>query len=137
MGEFFNRSLRFAEVMDAWRVVPRIIILAYGYLVYKLYTWYRGMTTVEKTECSDSILATLIESGVDPEVALTMSCVVVDVVGGPTGYQTAFVTAIIGLATGIFAFYVNSGRSWGGAHANSSKFTHTTTDEQTTSRSRK
>lgn len=112
MLKFIKKSLALAEVADAWRIVPRVLVALYGMLVYSLYTWYKSIETVELKECSESMLRTLIEYGADLEQAHEMACITVGVVGGPTTEQNIFVTGIIGLATAIFAFYVNSGRKW-------------------------
>lgn len=102
----------YAEIIDAFRVVPRVLVALYGMMVLKLIVWYRNMEPVDKLECDNTILNTLIDTGISPERAMELACVVVDVVGGPTTEQTAFATAIIGLSTAIFGFYVNSGRKW-------------------------
>lgn len=112
MQRFFSRSIQFAEVLDAWRVVPRILVALYGLLVYRIYQWYKGIETSEKMECDNTVLNTLIENGLDPTRAMELTCTVVDVVGGPTTEQTVLVTSVMGLATAIFGFYVNTGRSW-------------------------
>ena len=112
MKELKDRLLLFAEIVDAWRTIPRILVACYALMVFILINWYRGMSTVEQTECDNDILQTLIDSGVDPVEATELACTVIGVTGGPTPEQTAFATAIIGLSTAIFAFYVNSGRKW-------------------------
>src|SRR5690554_4917628 len=112
MQRFFARSIQFAEVLDAWRIVPRVLVALYGLLVYKIYQWYKSIGTSEKMECDNTILNTLIENGLDPTRAMEMACTVVDVVGGPTAEQTVLVTSVMGLATAIFGFYVNTGRRW-------------------------
>ena len=101
-----------AEIADAWRIVPRVLVTLYGYLVFSLYSWYRSLETIEIIECDSAMISTLVELGSTLEKAYEMSCVVTGITGGPTTEQNIFVTAIIGLATGIFAFYVNSGRKW-------------------------
>lgn len=109
----YRRTLMgYAEVIDAFRVVPRVLVGLYGLMVLKLIVWYRNMEPVDQLECDNTILNTLIDTGIDPERGMELACVVVDVVGGPTTEQTAFATAIIGLSTAIFGFYVNSGRKW-------------------------
>lgn len=35
-----NALLNIAEVIDAWRIVPRIILGAYGYLVWFVINWF-------------------------------------------------------------------------------------------------
>ena len=104
--------LDFAEIADAWRVVPRVLVAAYSIMVFSLISWYRDMNTVEQVECDNAVLTNLLDRGMDAVAASDLACAVIDVVGGPTTEQTAFATAIIGLSTAIFAFYVNSGRRW-------------------------
>ena len=104
--------MEYAELADAWRIVPRALVAAYGMMVLSLISWYRGMETVEKLECDNLILNSLIETSMDAERAMELACTVVGVAGGPTTEQTAFATAIIGLSTAIFGFYVGSGRKW-------------------------
>lgn len=112
MRKFFIHLLQFAEVFDAWRIAPRLMVTVYSLLVYKLYSWYKTLSPVERIECDDVLVRSLVELGMNVNNALETSCTVVGFVGGPTTEQTAFVTAIIGLATAIFAFYVNTGRAW-------------------------
>lgn len=38
------RSLKYAEILDAYRVVPRILLLGFGYLVWYVVQWYTGLT---------------------------------------------------------------------------------------------
>ena len=35
--------LTWAEIIDAWRVVPRTLLVAYGYLVWYVVNWYMGL----------------------------------------------------------------------------------------------
>lgn len=100
-----------AEAIDAWRIVPRLCALAYAALLYKLVTWFLNVPTFDKKECDQEVLAVLLNS-IDLEQAQAIACTVVDVVGGPTTSQTAFVTVVAGLAAPFFAFYVNSGKNW-------------------------
>lgn len=112
MSNLKRKAMLWAEIADAWRLVPRILVALYGILVFSLYSWYRTLETVDLIECDSSMIRTLVELGTTVERAYEMSCVVVGITGGPTTEQNIFITAIIGLATGIFAFYVNSGRKW-------------------------
>lgn len=34
----------FAEVVDAWRVVPRAILIAYGMMVWQVFEWYMALS---------------------------------------------------------------------------------------------
>ena len=109
-----EKWLNIAEVFDAYRTVPRLFLLMYGMLVYQLYTWFVAMQTHVQTACDNALIKLLLESGIDIDTAQDVACTVVGSIGGPTTQQTGFVTAIIGLASVIFMFYINSGRNWSG-----------------------
>jgi hypothetical protein len=34
------RSLKYAEILDAYRVVPRVLLLGFGYLVWFVVAWF-------------------------------------------------------------------------------------------------
>ena len=38
-----TKALYYAELIDAWRVVPRTILIAYAYLVYWIVDWFLVM----------------------------------------------------------------------------------------------
>ncbi len=40
-----SKPIYYAELIDAWRVVPRIILGAYGYMVYWVVDWFLAMPT--------------------------------------------------------------------------------------------
>lgn len=35
--------IKAAEVLDAYRVVPRMVLLGYAYLVYDIVTWFKDL----------------------------------------------------------------------------------------------
>jgi hypothetical protein len=105
-------SLTIAESIDAWRVIPRAILVLYGTLVFNLYTWFRSIPTYVQEQCDSTILKVYMDSGLSLDEAKSIACQIIDVVGGPTSAQSAFVTTIIGLSTGIFGLYVATGRKW-------------------------
>jgi hypothetical protein len=105
-------SLILAEAFDAWRVVPRLIIIGYSWLVVELYLWYKSIPTYIKQNCDSAVLKILIDDGETLLEASKIACSAVDVVGGPTAAQSAFVTTIIGLSAGIFGLYTSTGRKW-------------------------
>lgn len=109
-----NHILIFAEAFDAWRVIPRLMLMAYGYLVFNLYLWYKNIPTYVQEKCDASILSELLAKGKSMAEIKQYACTVVDVVGGPTAAQSTFVTTIIGLSTGIFGLYTTTGRKWDG-----------------------
>lgn len=101
-----------AESFDAWRVVPRLMLISYGYLVWALFTWYKSIPQYIQTKCDGSILQILLEQGQTLNIARELACNIMGTTGGPTSEQTMFVTTIIGLSTGIFALYTTTGRHW-------------------------
>lgn len=105
-------SLHLAEAVDAWRVVPRMILVCYAWLVNQLYLWYTKIPTYVQEKCDAAVLQMFTEAGMELEKAQNLACTVIDVVGGPTPAQSAFVTTIIGLSTGIFGLYASTGRKW-------------------------
>jgi ABC-type xylose transport system permease subunit len=102
-----------AELLDAFRIVPRFILTLYGILVYRLYIWYAAIGTTVQTKCDATMTQILLDHGQTIVEAQLLACYVVDHVGGPTTAQTAFVTTVIGLATPLFAFYASTGKKWG------------------------
>ncbi len=112
MLKFRKYSLSLAESFDAWRVIPRIILVIYSFLVFHLYLWFKSIPTFIQEKCDPTILRMVLDQGISMEEAKIMACTIVDMVGGPTTSQTAFVTTIIGLSTGIFGLYTATGRKW-------------------------
>lgn len=113
-----QKLLILAESLDALRVVPRTMIVAYGWIVVQLYIWFRSIPTYVQEKCDPAVLLLAINKNMALIDAKALACTVVDVVGGPTPSQTAFVTTIIGLSTAIFGLYANSGRRWEGWNPN-------------------
>lgn len=107
------RILKVSEVMDAMRVVPRIILFGYMYVVYQIVQWYIDFELQMKTSCDSSTLKVLLDSGMDALQAQGIACSVTEVIGHPNGY-TAIVTVMVGAAAVVFGLYSNSGRSWHG-----------------------
>lgn len=105
-------SLLIAESVDAWRIIPRAVLVLYSALVFNLYVWYKSIPTYIQQQCDSGVLRVLLDSGMIIEDAKSIACSVVDIVGGPTAAQSMFVTTIVGLSTGIFGLYVATGRKW-------------------------
>lgn len=112
MQKFRKYSLMLAESFDAWRIIPRAILVIYSALVLNLYLWFKSIPTFVQERCDAAILKTLLETGISLEEAKLIACTIVDVVGGPTAAQSAFVTTITGLSAGIFGLYTATGRRW-------------------------
>lgn len=109
---FRNFSLVMAESFDAWRIMPRLMLMAYGLLVMHLYLWYKSIPTYVQERCDAAVLQIFLNNETPLEDAKHIACTVQDVVGGPTPAQTTLVTTIIGLSSIIFGFYTASGRRW-------------------------
>lgn len=105
-------SLSLAESLDAWRIIPRILLIAYSVLIVNMYVWYRSIPTYVQEKCDAAVIQILIQNHASIDDAQKAACSVQNVVGGPTTSQTALVTTIIGLSSLIFGFYTNSGRKW-------------------------
>lgn len=43
LGTIKADGLRWAEIIDAYRIFPRIIVGVYGWLVYDMYQWYTAL----------------------------------------------------------------------------------------------
>lgn len=112
MTKFRKYSLALAESFDAWRVIPRAILVVYSALVLNLYLWFKSIPTFVQERCDAGMLKMLLESNIGLEEAKILACSIVDVVGGPTAAQSAFVTTITGLSAGIFGLYTATGRRW-------------------------
>ena len=105
-------SLVLAETVDAWRIIPRVMLLAYGALVMNMYMWYKSIPTFIQEKCDAAVLQLFIQGGMALQQAQSLACTVVDVVGGPTAAQSTFITTIIGLSAGIFGLYTATGKRW-------------------------
>lgn len=108
-----NESLKIAEIIDAYRIVPRTIIALYAYGLYRIVEWYINFELKYVTKCDSATLNVLMKEGVSVEEAKAIACTVSEVIGHPTGY-TALVTAMVGAAAVVFGLYANTGRSWEG-----------------------
>lgn len=112
LPKFRKISLVLAESIDAWRIIPRLMLIAYGAMVINLYTWYKSIPTFLQQKCDAAVLKIFIDGGMSLHDAQSLACTIVDVVGGPTPAQSTFVTTIIGLSTGIFGLYTATGKRW-------------------------
>lgn len=113
-----KKFINVAEIVDAWRIVPRIILLAYAYLVIKLYSWFITIPTYVEQKCDAALMKFLTDNNISLREAQELACTISDVVGGPTTAQSAFVTTIIGLSTAVFGLYASTGRKWENKNSN-------------------
>ena len=90
------RYMAVAEWVDAWRIVPRIIVGGYAYMLWTVVTWYMALEPQLIENCATEILKEL--------------CVA----QAPSTQHAALVTAVIGISAAVFGLYSNSGRKWTG-----------------------
>lgn len=88
--------LAVAEWIDAWRVIPRLLVAGYGWVVYKVIIWYMDIENRLIEGCNVEILKE--------------ACVI----QAPNTQHAALVTAVVGISAAIFAFYTNTGKKWNG-----------------------
>ncbi len=85
-----------AEAVDAWRIVPRLIVAGYAAMMWVVVKWYMDL--------KPSII-----EGCDIEL-IKEACIS----SAPSTQHAAVLTAVVGVAAAVFAFYANSGRQWNG-----------------------
>lgn len=88
-----------AEAVDAWRLVPRIMVAGYAYMLAYIVYWYMQLKPYVIEKCLETL---------GSDAANAALCVVQE----PSTQHTAFVTAVVGISAGVFGFYANSGRQW-------------------------
>lgn len=86
--------LSLAEAIDAFRIIPRLVLAGYAYIMLYITMWYLDLEPYMLEGCDVAVLAE--------------RCIV----DAPTTTHTTIITAVTGFATGLFGFYVNSGRDW-------------------------
>lgn len=85
-----------AEWVDAWRIVPRVLVAAYAYMMWGVVKWYMALEPRIIEDCNVELLK---------EVC---------VIQAPSTQHAALVTAVVGIAAAVFGLYSNSGRKWNG-----------------------
>ena len=83
-----------AELFDAWRVVPRLLVTAYGWLCWQIVLWYTNLVPGVIEGCNIDLYGEL--------------CLY----DAPTTQHAALVTVIVGASAAVFGLYANTGRSW-------------------------
>ena len=89
--------LAIAEWVDAWRLIPRAVVLGFSYGVYQVTKWYMGLEPYLLEGC--------VKAG-----GTIAECMI----QAPTTQHTALLSALFALAAAVFAFYSNNGRKWNG-----------------------
>lgn len=58
IDSFRRRHLAIAELIDAWRVVPRLLVAGYSYVVWDTVEWYQLLAdpTTQHTACLSAIV---------------------------------------------------------------------------------
>lgn len=102
MGVLRDKLLVVAEMMDAFRVIPRLLVAGYCGVLYKTVTWYMALKPYFPEEVKHIVENSEVVSS---EVMTLM-------VQAPTTQHAALVTAVIGISAAIFGLYTSSGRSW-------------------------
>jgi len=89
-----KRHLMVAEFIDAWRLIPRLLVAGYTWLLVKVVIWYMDKEPYLLEGCDVATLG--------------KECLV----QAPSTQHAALVTAVVGIAAAIFGLYSNSGRKW-------------------------
>ena len=87
-------TLTAAELFDAWRIVPRLLVMGYAWLCWTIVEWYMNLEPFLIADC---------------DIVATIEACTVD---APTTQHAALVTAVVGGAAAVFGLYTNGGRSW-------------------------
>jgi len=85
--------MAFAEWVDAWRIIPRAVLVGYSWLLYRVTYWYMHLTPTMIHGCTSEKITDCIAYAPNTEHAVVL-------------------TAIIGVAAAVFGLYANSGRKW-------------------------
>lgn len=95
VDKFRKMHLAVAELIDAWRIIPRLLVVGYSILLVKLTMWYINLEPYIMEEClkyTDNVSKCIVDA--------------------PTTSHSVIITALIGVAGGIFGFYAKSGKDW-------------------------
>lgn len=96
IDNFRQLHLSIAEALDAWRIVPRVLVGLYCLMLYKVVMWYMALEPKMLKGCVS-------ETSV-------MDCIV----QAPTTQHAALVTAVVGISAAVFGMYSSTGRKWNG-----------------------
>ena len=96
IDRFRKFYLAFGEMLDAFRIFPRLLVAGYTYILYDTISWYMDLKPVLVEGCVVELLG--------------QTCIAL----APSTQHAALVTAVVGVAAAIFGLYANSGRKWNG-----------------------
>ena len=77
--KFRKTSLALAESVDAWRLIPRIMLVIYSALVLNLYLWFKNIPTFAQERCDVGMIKILLDSGVLLDEAKLLACSIVEI----------------------------------------------------------
>lgn len=93
-----------AELVDAWRLVPRALVAGYALFMWKIATWYMALTPTIIDGCDVKVLGEHCISHM------------------PTTQHAVLITAVVGVSAAVLGLYSSSGRKWNGfTHWNGKK----------------
>jgi len=90
-----QKYLTVFEAIDGMRLIPRILVGLYAYLVYKTVAWYMKLEPK------------MIENCISANIS---DCIVI----APTAQHSILLSTIIGAAAAVFGLYTATGRKWNG-----------------------
>jgi len=90
-----QKYLAVFEAIDAMRLIPRILVGGYAYLVYKTVAWYMEL---EPTMIENCISANIVD------------CIIF----APTTQHAILLSTIIGASAAVIGLYTATGRKWNG-----------------------
>lgn len=97
-----RRHLAIAEAVDAWRLIPRTLVVLYAVMLYKVLKWYAALEPYFPKE-----VIPLLEKMTPEQIQAAM-------VQAPTTQHAVLVTATVGIAAAIFGLYSTSSKKWNG-----------------------
>ncbi len=102
MNNFRRWYLMLAELVDSYRIIPRMLVLGYSYLVYRVVDWYMHLQPYFPKDIQP-MLGKLIKNSSDVQVLLVQA---------PTTQHAVLVTAVIGFGAAVFGLYTSTGIQW-------------------------
>ena len=95
IDRFRQMYVTLAEMLDAFRIFPRLLVAGYTVLLYVVVRWYMDLETFMLPGCESEVVT---------------QCIV----ESPTNQHAVLVTAVIGISAAIFGLYTTSGKKWNG-----------------------
>lgn len=109
--QFKRKALTLAEIIDAYRTIPRVLIFSYVGLVAYAVDWFVNIPRIEKIVCDPQVIERLAKISMSKADIESLACRTIDVIG-PTTAEAALVSTVIGAAAIVFGMYTNTGRKW-------------------------